>query len=159
MAVPEDPAARRQIEFSRRQFERLGFRVRLRPLRAQRLFEECSTPRARIHVCPFGWYRDFPDAQSVLDPLFNGRSILPQGNTNLSQLDVPAINEAIEAAKGLADPAQRAAAWAAIDRRIVEEAPAVPLAWPRVANIRSRDVAGVVNTSLGVWDYSATALR
>jgi ABC-type oligopeptide transport system substrate-binding subunit len=95
----------------------------------------------------------------VVDPLFNGLSIRARDNTNLSQLNVPAINEAIEAAKGLLAAAERAIAWAAIDRSIVAQAPAVPLAWPRAANIRSRDVIGVVNESLGVWDFGFTALR
>ncbi len=159
MAADNDPAARDNIRYARRQFERLGFRVRLRVLAPERLFEVCGNPRALIHVCPYGWYRDFPDAQSVLDPLFNGRNILPRNNTNISQLNVPAINDAIDAAKGISDPADRATAWAAIDRQIVAEAPAVPLAWPRAANIRSRDLTGVLSESLGVWDYSFTALR
>ena len=136
LGAPDDPAVRDQVRFQRRQFERLGFRVPLRVMAPQRLLEACQTANARIRVCPFGWYRDFPDAQSVLDALFNGRSIQPQGNTNVPQPNVPAINAAMEAAKALSDPAERARAWARIDRRIVAEAPAVPQVWPRSVNLR-----------------------
>jgi ABC-type oligopeptide transport system substrate-binding subunit len=72
-----------------------------------------------VHVCPFGgWQRDFPDAQSVIDPLFSGANITRTGNNNWSQLDVPQINASIEEAKGLTDPTARARAWGELDRRI-----------------------------------------
>jgi peptide/nickel transport system substrate-binding protein len=112
-------------------------------------------------MCPnFGWYRDFADPQTVIDPLFNGANILKNGNNNLAQLDVPAINQAIEAAKGIVDPQQRAQAWGALDRRITDLAPGVALAFPKAAAIRSANVAGQVNTLLGgAWDLPFTALR
>ena len=111
-------------------------------------------------MCPtFGWIRDFPDAQSVLDPLFSGRNILPRNNNNLAQLDVPAVNDALDAAKQLTDPTARAQAWGDIDRQLVALAPAVPLTWPRAANIRSSDVLAQPSEALATWDMSFIALR
>ena len=154
------PPGRALGRLTRREFTRLGFRVRLRAVPFNRMLAICGRPRARVHACPdFGWVRDFPDAQSVLDPLFSGSSILPERNTNLSQLDVPAINTAIDAARGLSDPTARARAWAAIDRRVTALAPGVPLTWPRFANIRSRDVIGQASEALSTWDLSFMALR
>lgn len=143
----------------RRNLVRVGLRVRLRLLSAEEAGARCATPGARAHVCASGWFRDFPDAQTVIEPLFSGRSIAPAGNMNLAQLDVPAINRAIERAKGVTDPRERARAWAAIDRRVVEEAPAVALSWPTTFSLRSRDVVGVMNRLSGGWDLSFTRLR
>jgi peptide/nickel transport system substrate-binding protein len=155
-----DTLGRAAGRLARRQLVRLGFRVRLRLERFEKALQLCGTPSARVHACPtFGWIRDFPDAQSVLDPLFNGRNILPAGNNNLAQLDVPAINAAMDAAKALTDPGARAQAWAQVDRRVVGQAAAVPLSWPRSANIRSRDVIAEPSKSLATWDLSFIALR
>ncbi len=141
------------------QLRRLGFRVRLQLLSPDRAFEACADTRRRIHVCPIGgWQRDFPDAQSVIDPVFSGANITRTGNNNWAELNVPEINAAIEAAKGLTDPAARAQAWGELDRRITALAPSVALFWPRFALARSADVAGVVS-SAGYWDLTFTALR
>jgi ABC-type transport system substrate-binding protein len=77
----------------------------------------------------------------------------------MAQLDVPAINAAIDAARALADPAQRARAWAAVDRRITAQAPGVPLVWGRFVSVRSADTLGVINQSLATWDLAHSALR
>ena len=55
-----------------------------------------------------GWARDFADGQTFLDATFNGDHITPVGNANVSQLNVPAINDAIDRASTLTDPAARA---------------------------------------------------
>jgi peptide/nickel transport system substrate-binding protein len=160
VVTANDPIGRAMGRLTRRQLQRLGFRVRVRAVRFNRMLTLCGNPRARVHACPlFGWIRDFPDAQSVLEPLFHGRSIQPRGNTNLSQLNVPAINQAMDAARTLTDPTARAQAWGAIDREITATAPGVPLNWPRWANVRSRDVIAVANESLATWDLSFAALR
>jgi peptide/nickel transport system substrate-binding protein len=160
-AVSSDDTAGAAVGRSaRRSLERLGFRVRLRLVRIDRMFRLCQVPAQKVHVCPFlGWYRDFPDAQTVIDPLFNGANIVAEGNNNTAQLDDPSVNRAIEAAKALVDPAARASAWAAIDRQVVGLAPAVALFWPKIAVIRSADVAGATNwLNGGTWDLGFTGL-
>ena len=43
----------------------------------------CSIPNANVAICPsVGWGKDFADAQTMLDPTFNGENILPQANNN-----------------------------------------------------------------------------
>jgi peptide/nickel transport system substrate-binding protein len=117
-------------------------------------------PTAQVAVCPnVGWTRDFADGQTFLDPTFNGDHIAPVGNANVSQLDEPEINQAIDAAKTLTDPSRRAKAWGAMDREITAQAPAIPLVWDRVSMVHSSDVAAVANEGLGVWDLAFTSLR
>jgi peptide/nickel transport system substrate-binding protein len=125
------------------------------------MLDGCERPSARIHMCPyFGWYRDFPDAETVIDPLFNGANIHDSANNNVAQLDEPKVNQAIESAKALIDPQARANAWAAIDKQLVDLAPGVVLFYPSWGSIRSRDVDGQVNRlNGGLWDLSFTARR
>jgi peptide/nickel transport system substrate-binding protein len=120
----------------------------------------CTVPSAQVAVCPnVGWTRDFADGQTFLDPTFNGEHISPEGNANMSQLDDPAVNAAIDRAVKVTSPAARADAWGKVDRQITALAPAVPLVWDRVSMVHSQDVHAVANENLGVWDFSFTSLR
>jgi peptide/nickel transport system substrate-binding protein len=155
-----DPAARRSDRVLARSLARIGMRVRFRRVTADRAFAICGNPRSRVHMCQGGFIRDFADAETILSPVFNGDNILPSGNSNVSQLDDPAVNRAMDAAEALTDPQARARAWARIDRQVTALAPAVALGWPRMTMIHSADVAGVPNTAFpGLWDLSFTGLR
>jgi peptide/nickel transport system substrate-binding protein len=102
---------------AQQQFERLGFHVRLRRLSPEAVFSKfCDVPSAHVAICPnVAWLKDFGDAQTFLDPTFNGENILASGNANWSQLDDPELNELMREAALLGDPRERARAWADID--------------------------------------------
>jgi len=119
----------------------------------------CGSPDQAPNVCPsVGWLKDFNDAQSMLDPTFNGDNIIPANNVNWPQLDVPEINEAMADAAETNDPDDRAQAWGEVDQMIAAEAPAVPYVWDNQVNIQSTDVEGVINQFNANWDLSFTSL-
>jgi peptide/nickel transport system substrate-binding protein len=148
-------------EVAEAQLERLGFDVRLQLYSSDTVLSRfCTVPAAEIAVCPnLAWGRDFNDAQTILQPLFDGDAIQPEGNANWSQLDDPEVNAAIDAARLLSDPDERAAAWGAVDRMIVALAPAVPVVWDRQPNVRSADVLGAVNPASAKWDLAYMSRR
>jgi peptide/nickel transport system substrate-binding protein len=161
MVGPVDGNGRQISEIAKANLEALGFDVKLRTL-SQEVVQTryCGVPSAAVAVCPnVGWTKDFADGQTFLDPTFNGAHIAPVGNANVSQLDDPKVNAAIDAAKTLTDPAARAKAWAQVDREITSAAPAVPLVWDRVSMVHSADVLAVANESLGVWDLAFSSIR
>ena len=53
--------------------------------------EWCQQPAKKVAVCgSAGWFKDFNDPQSMLEPTFKGSKIsLEGGNNNLAQLDDP----------------------------------------------------------------------
>ncbi len=161
MVGPRDGNGKAISELAKVAFEAVGFKVNLRLLSQQIVMTKyCGSPAAAVAVCPnIGWVRDFADGQTYLDPTFNGKTIQPVGNANVSQLDDAGVNAAIEAAKVETDPAARAEKWGQVDRAITALAPAVPLTWDRVPMAHSANVAAVANESLGVWDFAFTALR
>jgi peptide/nickel transport system substrate-binding protein len=161
MVGPVDGNGRAISELAKAAFEKLGFEVKLRLLSQQVVMTRfCGYPKAAVEVCPnVGWMRDFADGQTFLDPTFNGKNIAPVGNANVSQLDDPAVNAAIEHAKALTDPRARARAWGDVDRQITALAPAIPLVWDKVPMASSADVHAVANENLGVWDFAFTSLR
>ena len=155
-----DPAARPGDRRLRRDLRRLGFRVRFRRLPPDRAYALCTTTPLRVHICSGGFARDFADPETILGPLFNGASISAMGNTNVAQLNDPAVNTAMTAAQALIDPQARAQAWGAIDRQVTALAPAIPTLWPTATAIRSRDVIGAPSHIFpGVWDLSFSGLR
>jgi peptide/nickel transport system substrate-binding protein len=142
--------------------ERLGFRTRLRlvPEDAE-IIDWCQNPHKKVAMCAggVGWYKDFADPQGMLQPVFDGAAIEHgPGNTNLAQLDDPAINAAMRRAVTLRGAA-RARAWGRIDRMIVAAAPGIPFEWDASTLVRSRDVAGVANAYFAGWDFSYSWLR
>jgi peptide/nickel transport system substrate-binding protein len=141
-------------------FESLGFEVQFRQVNPNIMYTKfCSVPEAEVAVCPnLGWAKDFDDAQAMLDPTFNGANIEPTANNNWPQLDVPEINEALDEAAVIGDLQERAEAYGEIDTMVMEQAPAIPYVWDDQGNVRSANVAGVVNLFNGSWDISYTSV-
>jgi peptide/nickel transport system substrate-binding protein len=152
--------AAKVAEVAKENLEKMGFVIQMRLVQQQTMYTRyCNTPAAKVALCPnVGWNKDFSDGQTMLSPTFNGKNILEQGNSNWAQLDVKEINEAMDAAEILPKE-QRAAAWAAIDKSVVEQAPAVPYIWDKTPLIQSDDVAGVVAESNSQWDLAWTSLK
>ena len=119
----------------------------------------CNVPDQEPNVCPsVGWLKDFQDPQSMLQPTFSGDAIVPSNNSNWPLLDDPAINKAINEAVLVEDPDERAQAWTDVNEQIVEQAPGVLYVWDNQVNIRSTDVAGVINLFNANWDLAYTSL-
>jgi peptide/nickel transport system substrate-binding protein len=162
MVGSNDGVRAQEAQIAQQQLEKLGFKVTLRLLSNETMFTKfCDVTKAQVAVCPnVGWYGDFADPQTDLDPTFNGKNILPQGNSNWSQLDDPKVNAAMDRAEKLSGAARRATAWAAIDRMVTALAPAVPTVWDKRPTIESKNVAGVnALWNLGYYDLAYTSLR
>lgn len=156
-----DAGDKRIGEITQDQLEKLGFRTRLKFVAPDALITTwCSTPAKKVLACASSllWLKDFPDPEPMLHPVFSGDVITPTNNTNYSQLDDPAVNSAMDAAAATSGAA-RGAAWGAIDRKLVDLAPAVPIDWDVATLIHSPDVAGVASVYFDGWDLSYTGLR
>jgi peptide/nickel transport system substrate-binding protein len=153
--------ATKVAELAKTNFEQLGFKVKLRLVEHNVMYTKyCNVPSANVTVCPnVGWLKDFADAQTLLDPTFNGKNIIPANNSNWSLLNDPAINDAMDKAELLAKPDERATAWANIDKMISEQAPAIPYVWDKNPEIRSANVNGVATLNFGLWDIAWTSLK
>ena len=148
-------------EIVERQLNELGFKTKLRQVtRDTMLTSFCQVPKSETSVCSgFGWAQDFADPQTVLDPTFNGQNILQVSNSNWSEFDDKTVNAAIDKAKPVVDPGERAAAWAAVNKQIVAQAPAIPYMWDYQSVVASPNVRGVQNGYSTTWDWNFTSLR
>ena len=128
VASNADPG-KKTAEVAQAQFEKLGFKIKFRPSRRTRSTRSSATSQAqKIAICPnVGFFKDFNDPQAVLDAVFNGKNILPANNSNWSQLNVPAINDAMAKAALLPAGPERNKAWGKIDDMVTAQAPGDPL--------------------------------
>jgi peptide/nickel transport system substrate-binding protein len=136
-----------QAQVAKAQLEKLGLKVTLRTVPQDAVYTEwCQQPKKQVAVCgSAGWFKDFGDPQSMLEPTFKGSTIAPDGgNNNLAQLNDPKIDAAMDKAALLSGDT-RYKAWADIDKMIVADAPAVPFVWDNTTILFSKDVAPVVN--------------
>ena len=153
LASINDPTTKLMAQLVERSLQRMGFDVRTRYVTIETFFTKfCGTPGdARSTRASGGtWFRDFPDGQTMLDPTFNGRAIQRTFNTNVPQLDVPAINAAMSRAEAFTDPRARAGAWAAVDRQVTAQAPAILGTWNNQPIVHSKDVAAVPNRGIAL---------
>ena len=148
-------------QITEQQLNEMGFKTKLRLVTRNTMFTKfCDVPDSGVHVCPsVGWALDFVDAQTMLDPTFNGENLIPSGNVNWPELDVPEVNKAINDAKVVSDPAERAQAWADANHLIVEQAPGIPYMWDYQVTVASPNVRGVQNGYSTTWDLNFTSIR
>ena len=152
---------KRVAEAVRDTLDQLGFKLNFQQVSSDTAYTKfCGVPKAEVAVCPnTGWLKDFNDPQTILDVPFNGESIVPLNNSNWPQLDVPAINKAMDEARLIVDEGERAKAWGEIDKMIVEQAPAIPYVWDLTPNVASANVNGVINAFNGTYDLAYTSVK
>ena len=156
-AEPEKSIA----QITEQQLNEMGFKTKLRLVTRDTMFTRfCNVPDSEVHVCPsVGWSQDFADPQTMLDPTFNGNNIIPTQNSNWPELDVPELNDKIEAAKLVTDPAERAQAWAEVNHDIMVQAPSIPYMWDYQAVVASPNVRGVQSGYSTTWDWNFSSLQ
>jgi peptide/nickel transport system substrate-binding protein len=143
------------------QFAKLGFKVKLLQVPQDSVYTDyCQVPKKKLFSCGgAGWFKDFNDPQSMLEPTFKGSAInINGGNNNLAQLNDPKIDAAMNHAATLRG-AERAKAWADIDKMITADAPAVPFLWDKTTVLESKDVQGAGNAYYDSWDLAFTSLK
>jgi peptide/nickel transport system substrate-binding protein len=160
VAANADPA-KQTGEVAQAQFEKLGFKVKFRTAPLELVYTKfCGTPDMKVAICPNGAFtRDFYDGQALLDPVLNGKNILPANNANWSQLNDPAVNAAIAKATALPAGSARDRAWGEVDRMATAQAPGIPFLWDTYPIVEAANVRGVVNQYTTGWDLTFTSLR
>jgi peptide/nickel transport system substrate-binding protein len=143
------------------QFNKMGFKLNYRKVPQDTLYTKfCGVPKSNYVICPnVGWFKDFTDPQSMLEPTFKGAAIKPQGNVNWSMLDDKAIDDAMTKASTILPGPERNKAWAAINKQIVEQAVGIPYVWDDSVGLWSTDVQSVMNAYYTTQDLSYTSIK
>jgi peptide/nickel transport system substrate-binding protein len=106
-----------------------------------------------------GWGADWPDGYGFLDEISNGNAIVPAGNTNISELNDPVVNNLFTKAAAAKTVAAETAIWPQIDMQIMKDAAILPEIYakallymnPALTNVYVQDYYGMFNYAvLGV---------
>jgi peptide/nickel transport system substrate-binding protein len=154
--------AKQTAEAVQQQLKAIGINLNLREVpHASMLQKFCEVPKAKVALCPnLGWGKDFFDSQSMIDPVFNGKNIVPSGNTNIAQVNNPAFNARISSAVSITDPAKRAQVYGQLDRDLTGQVYYVTWLWDNTVNFTSTNVRGVQSKFNGsVWDLTFSSLK
>jgi peptide/nickel transport system substrate-binding protein len=156
------PPAKNTAEAVQSQLAQIGITLTFREVpHATMLTKYCEVTKAAVAICPtLGWGKDFFDSQSLIDPVFNGKNIVPAGNTNIPQANDPKLNAQMDAAEKLTDPTARANAWGQLDKEITGQVYTVAWLWDNEVGFHSKNVNGVQWAfNSNDWDLTASSLK
>jgi peptide/nickel transport system substrate-binding protein len=156
----QEPASKTGQAFQA-QVAKLGFKLNFRQVQhADVNTTFCGTISRKVAMCPtLGWGKDFFDSQSMLDPILNGKNIIPTGNVNYAQANDPKLNAMMDKAETLTDATARAKAWAAADKYATGQAFYIPWLWDNQINYGSKNVNGVKNEFNSTFDLTYSSLK
>jgi peptide/nickel transport system substrate-binding protein len=153
---PTRTAQAQIIEYNLKQ---MGFSTTDVPTPGTVYYNTLETKGTTYDIARAGWCADYFDPFDYINVLLDGRSIQDKNNTDMSYLNVPALNKAMDHAASLTGKA-RANAYAALDREIMAKyAPWVPY---QIINNRyfvsSRVHNWIYSTYFGEPDLNALAV-
>ncbi|MFG2500455.1 ABC transporter substrate-binding protein [Streptomyces sp. NPDC048441] len=144
-AFPRRPPYMKSKVIIERNLRAAGFDPVIKPLGDQDYYDQAQRLDNKFDVMWFGWSPDWPTAYTMIQPLYDG-SAIGDGQNNVSQCDVPWINEAIKKNAVISDPKEAGKAWAALDKRIMKEVvPIIPETFQRRWYLHGSKVGGAIH--------------
>ena len=121
---------------------KIGFKVKTISVTHATMYTKfCNVPKQEPNICPnVGWLPDFHEPQTILDPTFNGKNIVPVNNSNWPQLNDPGINKQIDRAETIVNPTLRYETWGRSTMRSTKTAAAIPWLWENYPSLYSKRV-------------------
>lgn len=121
--------------------DKAGFRVTLKNVDVSDLYEGAGNGEYDLVRLPMN-VSGLPLASAYLPDSFDGRYTYPT-TSNFSRLDSDAVNTAIDEANATADLVAAGEKWSTVDRRVMEQAAAIPVYVPVRTFLYSSRLKGV----------------
>jgi peptide/nickel transport system substrate-binding protein len=123
----------------------LGFHATIKTEDISVYWDTISTQKGDPQIAFVQFDQDYPEGQDFIDVQLNGERIANVGNQVHSNVDVPALNRRIDAARRLPLGTRRAHAWAALDSAFMrQDAPWVPFMYRQLPKFVSSRLHGLV---------------
>jgi peptide/nickel transport system substrate-binding protein len=111
--------------------------------------------KEKVGLGTYGWAPDWNTGYGYLQPISDGKAIVPTGNANPEELNDPAINKMWNDVVKDTDPAARAKVYNEIDAKIREDATILPNVYAKSLLYRPTTLANVYfQTGFGLYDYA-----
>jgi peptide/nickel transport system substrate-binding protein len=158
---PKEAAAATAIQASLGQ---VGIKVTLKGFPSGTYYTDFAGSPAYVHshdigIAMGGWSADWPNGNGFLDELVNGNTIVATGNTNISEINDPVINNLFTQSNTLTGAA-RTALWAQIDRQVMKDAVILPMVYARSLDYRSPDLTNAyISDQFGMYNYAVLGVK
>jgi peptide/nickel transport system substrate-binding protein len=158
-AFPDTPEIGRVATTVVESYQPVGIQVTRVPISPPDYFAQVLGARhGEFDLTWIGWVPDWPNASSVIPPLFDGRS-LGQGSYNLSYLNDEQVNEMIDTAFAEEDLDRQYRLWGELDSVIQETAATIPLLYTNALRMHGSNVRGAfIHPRYTMPDLSAVGL-
>ena len=138
LATQNDPANLAEAQAIQAGLKRAGIAVTLKPLDIDS-FYTATTDGTDFDLALFSWQPDFPSANANIQPLF-ASSEIGGGRYNVSKYSNPEVDALIAEATGTIDQQDARKLWAEADRKIMADAPIVPLTYAKQSFLAGSNV-------------------
>lgn len=153
-AFPQDPTYNKTKVVIENALKEAGFTPIIKPVDSTTYYDQVQKVDNSYDVMWFGWSPDWPTAYTMIQPLFDSANI-GDGLYNVSQTNIPWIDSTIQKNMVITDQKKAGSAWAALDKRIMEEvAPIIPEMYQRRYYVYGNKVGGAMFDP----NFSATLL-
>jgi peptide/nickel transport system substrate-binding protein len=111
-------------------------------------------------IMVYGWAPDWPDGFGQFYYIVDGAAISPAGNTNLSELNDPVVNNLLTKFGSTADDAARNALTSQIDMQVMKDAAILPGIYAKNLLYRPPNMTNVfIQQSYGMYDYGVLGVK
>ncbi|QPZ38066.1 ABC transporter substrate-binding protein [Paramicrobacterium chengjingii] len=155
------PVTQAQAESIQESLAKANIDVKLNVVDTAKYWQIIGTPSQQTDAAIAGWCPDWPTGATFLPPLFEGSQIFDQGNSNVAQFDNDEVNTRMDEIRAMTDVDEANKAWGALDKQILESAPAVPLTWEKTVTVTGSNIANAylhIGYSGGI-DYAIVGVK
>ncbi|MET3449899.1 ABC transporter substrate-binding protein [Curtobacterium sp. 1544] len=138
LATPNDPSSLAQSQALQAGLKRAGITVTLKPLDSDS-FYTATTDGTDFDLALFSWQPDFPSANANIQPLYDSSQI-GGGGYNVSKYSNPEVDALIKEASATVDQKDAQKLWAEADKKIMGDAPIVPLTYAKQSFLAGSNV-------------------
>ena len=154
-----DPSNQAQAQALEQGIERAGIDVTIKPLDVNTMYTDATGDDPDYDLILGGWQPDFPSANGNIQPLFDSSQV-GGGGYNLARYSSPEVDKLIDQATAATDPAQAQSLWAQADKRIMQDAPVVPLTYAKQSFLAGSDVENFFIASFPAYpNYLTVTLK
>jgi len=113
-----------------------------------------------LGIIVYGWAPDWPDGYGQFYFIADGAAISPAGNTNLSELNDPVVNNLLTKFGNTTADASRNALTSQIDMQVMKDAAFLPGVYAKNLLYRPPNMTNVfVQQSYGMYDYGVLGVK
>jgi peptide/nickel transport system substrate-binding protein len=114
----------------------------------------------KLGLIVYSWGADWSDGFGFLSQIVDSRVIKPTGGNSNLGIKIPEVDQLIDKALSTTDEAARNQIWVDVDKKVMEQAAALPGIWAKGLLYRPDTLANVFsNDGQSMYDYAAIGLK